>query len=251
MESYTYFADVYDMFMDDIPYEKWGDYLIELLKNNNVYDGIVLDLGCGTGTITEILADAGYDMIGVDNSQDMLNAAMNKRCNSGNEILYLLQDMREFELYGTVAAVVSICDSINYITEYGDLVRVFKLVNNYLDPNGVFIFDMNTVCKYKNIGEQVIAENRDGGSFIWENMYCEDSGINEYALTLFIKDEEGKFDRHCEYHVQRGYALDEVKRALAEAGMKFEAAYDAFTYDDVKTESERMYIVARESGKGM
>ena len=147
MESYTGFAEFYDLFMDNIPYEEWSKYLISLLKENNINDGIVLDIGCGTGNITEFLAKAGYDMIGIDNSEDMLMEAMNKRYDTGLDILYLCQDMRDFELYGTVAAAVSICDSMNYILEYDDLVNVFKLVNNYLDPNGLFIFDLNTIHK--------------------------------------------------------------------------------------------------------
>ena len=141
-ESYTSFAQVYDMFMDNVDYPAWSKYLIQLLKEYQVEDGLVLDLGCGTGNMTELLAKEGYDMIGVDNSEDMLEIASEKRAESGLNILYLLQDMREFELYGTVKAVVSICDSINYILEEDDLREVFSLVNNYLDPKGMFIFDL-------------------------------------------------------------------------------------------------------------
>ena len=120
MEAYAGFAAVYDLFMDDVPYEKWCRRIRELLKEYGVNDGLVLDLGCGTGTITELLAEAGYDMIGVDASEEMLELAVEKRERSGLDILYLLQDMREFELYGTVRAVVSVCDSMNYITEEAD-----------------------------------------------------------------------------------------------------------------------------------
>ena len=168
MDAYTSFAAVYDTFMDNIPYEEWAEYLISLLKEYGIEDGLVLDLGCGTGNMTEILASAGYDMIGVDNSEEMLDIAMEKREKSGQDILYLLQDMRGFELYGTVKAIVSICDSINYITEKEDLTDVFRLVNNYLDPKGIFIFDFNTVYKYQEVlGNQTIAEDRDDCSFIW------------------------------------------------------------------------------------
>ena len=144
MEAYTSFARVYDTFMDNVPYKEWADYLGKILKEYGIDDGLVLDLGCGTGSMTEMLASSGYDMIGVDNSEEMLGEAMEKRAESGHEILYLEQDMREFELYGTVRAIVSVCDCMNYITEEDDLFTVFKLVNNYLDPDGIFIFDMNT-----------------------------------------------------------------------------------------------------------
>ena len=193
MDSYTGFAEFYDLFMDNIPYEEWSNYLISLLKEYNVNDGIVLDMGCGTGNITEFLARAGYDMIGIDNSEDMLMEAMNKRYDSGLDILYLCQDMRDFELYGTVAAAVSICDSMNYIIDYKDLVKVFSLVNNYLDPNGLFIFDLNTIHKYKTMGDCTIAENRETGSFIWENSYFPDKKLNQYDLTIFAKDEDERY----------------------------------------------------------
>ena len=149
MEAYTSFARVYDTFMDNIPYEEWCEYLTGLMREYGVRDGLVLDLGCGTGNMTELLAKAGYDMIGADNAEEMLEIAMEKRDKSGHDILYLLQDMREFELYGTVRAVISVCDSVNYITEPEELQEVFRLVNNYLDPKGVFIFDFNTRYKYE------------------------------------------------------------------------------------------------------
>lgn len=250
MDAYTGFAAVYDMFMDNIPYGEWCTYLEGILKEYGVEDGLVLDLGCGTGKLTRLLAGDGYDMIGVDISEDMLEIAMEHQAEEGGEILYLLQDMREFELYGTVRAVVSICDSMNYLMEYEDLVQVFSLVNNYLDPKGIFVFDLNTPYKYQEIlGEQTIAENREDGSFIWENYYDEEEAVNEYDLTLFIREEDGRFRKYEETHYQRAYPLKTVKMALKEAGMEFVEAYDAFTKEPPKEDSERIYVIARESGK--
>jgi len=172
MEAYTGFAAVYDTFMDNVPYGEWCEYLTGLLKENGVESGLVLDLGCGTGSLTELLAARGYDMIGIDYSEEMLELAAGKRAESGQDILYLCQDMREFELYGTVRAVVSICDCINYITDPADLAEVFSLVNNYLDPGGVFIFDLNTEYKYAQVmGDTTVAEDREESSFIWDNQY--------------------------------------------------------------------------------
>jgi SAM-dependent methyltransferase len=250
VEAYTNFAEVYDLFMDNIPYEDWCSYVTGLLKEYGAREGLLLDLGCGTGSLTELLADAGYDMIGVDNSEDMLQIAMDKRTESGKDILYLMQDMREFELYGTVKAVISICDCINYLLDYKDLVKVFGLVNNYLDPGGVFIFDLNTVYKYERVmGDTTIAEDREECSFIWDNYYDGDTKLNEYDLSLFIREEEDLYRKYTETHYQRAYTIDEIKKALEEAGMEFLEAYDAFTREPVKDTSERIYLIAREHGK--
>ena len=251
MDAYTSFASVYDTFMDNIPYEEWAEYLISLLKEYRVNDGLVLDLGCGTGNMTELLAQAGYDMIGVDNAEEMLEIAMEKREKSGQDILYLLQDMREFELYGTVKAIVSICDSVNYVTEEEDLLEVFKLANNYLDPKGVFIFDFNTVYKYSEIlGNQTIAEDREDCSFIWDNYYYEEEQINEYELSLFIKETDSDlYRKYQETHFQKAYDLETMKRLVEQSGLEYVTAYDAFTKQLPTKESERVYIIARECGK--
>lgn len=247
MQAYMGFAQVYDLFMDNVPYEEWSSYLLELLREYGVNEGIVLDLGCGTGKMTRLMKNAGYDMIGVDNSQDMLQIAMEQ---DTENILYLCQDMREFELYGTVAAVVSICDSMNYILEEEELQTVFELVNNYLDPGGIFIFDLNTIYKYKSLlGDTTICENRDEGSFIWENYYDEEDCINQYDLTLFIKEESELFRKYEETHVQRGYELETIKELIEKAGMEFVTAYDAFTREVPGENSERIYVIAREKGK--
>lgn len=279
MEAYSSFAQVYDLFMDNVPYVEWAGYIMGLLEEYGIRDGLVLDLGCGTGKLTRILSDSGYDMIGVDNSVEMLEIARSfsesvdertsertEGCEKHRElegiegkeepsamknpILYLLQDMQEFELFGTVRAVVSICDSLNYILEEKELLQVFRLVNNYLDPSGIFIFDLNTVYKYKELlGETTIVENREEGSFIWDNYFEEETGVNEYDLTLFIREKENLYRRFEETHYQRAYSLEAVKQLLKEAGMEFVAAYDAFTKEPVREESERICIIAKENGK--
>lgn len=250
MDAYTGFAAVYDTFMDNIPYEKWCGYLAKLLKEYGVEDGLLLDLGCGTGSLTELLAGMGYDMIGIDNSEEMLELAMEKKEKSGRDILYLCQDMREFELYGTVRAVVSICDCMNYITEPEDLVTVFKLVNNYLDPGGIFIFDLNTEYKYEAVmGDCTIAEDREESSFIWDNQYDPEEKINIYDLSIFVREEGSLYRKYQETHYQRAYSLEEIKAALTKAGMELAAVYDAFTKNEPEADSERIYVIAREHGK--
>lgn len=272
-EQYSDFSNVYDLFMDNVPYENWADMITKTLKSHGISEGLVLDLGCGTGTLTRLLADRGFDMIGIDSSEDMLMIAREKNyllkddlteksginneiseLNSGigtsddalcdefyectSEILYLCQDITDFELYGTVRAVVSTCDSLNYVAKPDELLKTFKLVNNYLDPDGIFIFDMNAPEKYEQVlKDNVFAENRDDASFIWENSFDEESRINEYALTLFLQDEEtGLFEKTEEYHYQRAYSRDEILSLLEKAG---------FEIIDSHEEDLRLYYTVR------
>lgn len=278
MEAYTDFAQVYDTFMDDTPYGEWCEYLSGLLERyrpaesvcvKNCDDSVtndnlrqerntILDLGCGTGTLTELFARKGYDMIGIDNSQEMLQIAMDKRDRSGLDILYLMQDMRSFELYGAVGAVISVCDSLNYLTDEEDMVQTFRLVNNYLFPEGIFLFDFNTVYKYETvIGDATIAENREECSFIWENYYHAAEQINEYDLTVFVREQSGPdgnedsdagFRRFRETHYQRGYTLAQMQACLTEAGLVFLEAFDADTHGAVRDVSERIYVAAAKRG---
>ena len=250
MSAYEKFAQVYDLFMDNIDYEGWAEYVTDRLREYEITDGLVLELGCGTGTMTGLLAGKGYDMIGVDNSEEMLAEAMEKRVESGQDILYLLQDMQEFELYGTVRAVISVCDSLNYITEKEELLEVFRLVNIYLDPGGVFLFDMNTLHKYRDIlGDTTIAENRDEGSFIWDNTFDPEKNLNIYELAVFLPREDGLYEKCEELHCQKAYTREEIEELLKEAGLKLMAVYDAYTMNPATEDSERLFFMARESGK--
>lgn len=279
MESYSDFAEVYDEFMDATPYEEWCERLLKIIEQYGISrkksdnDGksfsaeelalesernLVLDLGCGTGTLTELLAAEGFDMIGIDNSPDMLQEAMQKKEASGHDIMYLCQDMRELELYCTVGTVISICDSVNYLLEDEEMIETFRRVNNYLYPQGLFIFDFNTDYKYREvIGDTTIAENREDCSFIWDNFYDEESRINEYDLTIFVKDtekdEDGEqlFRRFQEIHLQRGYELQEMLHFVEEAGLEFVFAMDADTEEEVTEETGRVLMVCREHGKAV
>ena len=278
MSAYQKFASVYDAFMEDIPYGKWCTCLIEKLSQAGITDGIVCELGCGTGNMTTRLAAAGYDMIGIDASGDMLAVAQKKellrkypdlagksRPNKGEakpaesgcgiqngqttDILYLQQDMREFELYGTVRAVVSVCDSLNYVLEESDLLQVFRLVNNYLDPGGMFLFDVNTPARYEAIGESTIAENRPEGSFIWENYYDTEDRLNQYDLTLFIPEGNGLYRKHEETHFERAYNEETIRRLLAEAGLVCDSVEAAYTGGPATKDTERILVAAHEVQK--
>ena len=248
MDAYTGFAGVYDQFMEDVPYEQWRDIIVQELKKESIDDGLLLDLGCGTGTMTVLLAAEGYDMIGVDGSEEMLMEAREKATDA--DILYLCQDMREFELYGTVRAVVSTCDTMNYLLTSEDFVQTVRLVNNYLDPGGLFIFDLNTLYKFRELmGNTTIAESGEDASFIWDNFFDEETGRNEYDLTLFIRQENGLYERQVEIHEEQGYTLEAVKGFLAEGGMEFVRVFDADTGGAPTDTSEKVFFIAREKGK--
>jgi SAM-dependent methyltransferase len=273
MEAYTDFAAVYDTFMDETPYDVWGDFVAGLIDKYGVSrpsDGsgadaeedseaaleeernLVVELGCGTGSFTQVLKNKGYDIMGIDLSPEMLDLARKKSAEAGLDIMYLEQDMRELDLYCTAGTIVSVCDSINYVLEDDEVIETFKLVNNFLYPEGVFIFDFNTLHKYRDvIGDTTIAENREDCSFIWDNYYHEDEHINEYDLTIFARcsDEDEVFRRSVETHYQRGYTLDEMKGFVEAAGLIFVIAIDADTHGEPGDDSERIYIVARENGK--
>ena len=282
MEAYTDFAAVYDTFMDETPYEVWGTFVAGLIEKYGIskpvrsgadqgkelpeeYDtaedsekaldeekNLVVELGCGTGSFTQELYKLGYDIMGIDLSPDMLNLARMKSQEAGYNIMYLEQDMRELDLYCTAGTIVSVCDSINYVLEDQEVIDTFKLVNNFLYPKGLFIFDFNTLHKYRDvIGDTTIAENREDCSFIWDNYYHEDDHVNEYDLTIFARcDEEDEvFRRSVETHFQRGYTLEEMKGFVAKAGLEFIEAIDAGTHEAPADDSERIYIIARENGK--
>ena len=251
LAAYEEFAFVYDMFMDNVDYDMWVKYIHRIWEKEGIEPKLIAELGCGTGNITERLAKEGYDMIGIDISEDMLSVARAKADDNGiTNILYSLQDMTEFELYGTVDVILSLCDSINYITEYDDLVSVFKQVNKYLEPDGLFIFDINTEYKFKHIlGDNTFADTEENAAYIWQNFYDENEKINEYYVNFFIKNNDNTYERTEECHYERAYSIEEIKNALSEAGLIFEHSYNAFSFDAPKEDSERIYIVAREHGK--
>ncbi len=249
MDIYNNFAKVYDTFMSEVPYSKWERFLTRVWEKYDLAPKLMCELGCGTGNLTSRLAK-NYDMIGIDISPDMLMIAREKNAEEGTNILYLEQDMCEFELYGTVDSIICMCDSLNYITEKEDVVQVFKLCNNYLNPEGLLIIDLNTEYKFKNVyGQNTFADNSEYGSYIWNNTYIEEDKINVYDVAFYVYDEEADmYERFDEYHEERAYSLDEIKGMLKEAGLQFVEACD-IGFNPINETTERMYIIAKEYGK--
>ena len=227
MDAYTSFASVYDLFMDNVPYEEWCAFLCKILAQHGITDGPVLDLGCGTGKMTRLMSEQGYDMTGIDNAAEMLQIAAMEP--GEVPILYLLQDMQDLELDGCVRAVYSVCDCVNYVLDEEELQQAFSRVHEYLEEDGVFIFDVNTSYKYtKLLAENTFAESRDEGSFIWDNYYNEEERINEYDLTLFIPEGDELYRRYTETHYQRNYETETLLKLLKNAGFTDICVYDDY-----------------------
>lgn len=246
MDAYTSFASVYDLFMDNVPYEEWCAFLCKILAQHGITDGPVLDLGCGTGKMTRLMSEQGYDMTGIDNAAEMLQIAAMEP--GEVPILYLLQDMQDLELDGCVRAVYSVCDCVNYVLDEEKLQQAFSRVHEYLEEDGVFIFDVNTSYKYtKLLAENTFAESRDEGSFIWDNYYNEEERINEYDLTLFIPEGDELYRRYTETHYQRNYETETLLKLLKNAGFIDICVYDDYTDAPLCETSERAVFVAKKS----
>ena len=209
---------------------------------------LVLDLGCGTGRMTVELGKRGYDMTGVDYSEQMLDIARRGAIKEGvgDRMLWLSQDMCELELYGTVDLTVSCLDCINHLTSPAELSTCLSLVHNYLVPDGLFIFDINGKRKFEQIygTENYVIENKD--SFcVWQNDYNPRSRLCDFYITVFKQRRDGSYERFDEIQTERMYTLRAMKSQLSRAGFELIGAYSDFDFTEASDESERIYIVAR------
>jgi ubiquinone/menaquinone biosynthesis C-methylase UbiE len=247
--TYNSFAQVYDLMMDNVPYEQWVHHIETLFLKHGCEPRLIADLGCGTGTMTVELAQKGYEMTGIDLSTQMLQIAKEKARAADVDVLFLNQDMTELDLYGTMDAMISTCDALNYIDSEAALCEIFKRVNLFLEPKGLFIFDMNTIYKFKELlGSHTFAETYEDSAYIWENYFDEDEGVNEYQVTLFIKEKDN-YERYEEIHYEYAYTVDKILGLLNEANLVVEGVYDAEELGPIHAKSERVFFVARENGK--
>lgn len=246
---YNDFAYLYDALQQDVPYEEFANYYVKIMEKFGGEKGLCLDLGCGTGNMTMCLDGMGFEMIGVDSSVDMLNVAREKAMEAERNILFLNQDMTSFELYGTVSMVVSTLDCVNYITDEKALLEVFKLVNNYLDPKGLFIFDINSSYKLEHVlGNNTYVSDDKEIFYSWQNSYDAEKKICTFDLTFFENDEDVYY-RYDETHYERAYSVEEITNLLEKAGMEVVGVYDNLTFNPPEDKSERIFFVARECGK--
>lgn len=253
MSAYDSIASIYDNINSEIDYHAWADFIEECFKKYlKEKPELVLDLACGTGSMTLELANRGYDMIGADLSEDMLTEAMDKAYDKGIEgVLFLKQDMRCFELYGTVGAIVCCLDSINYLTEDGDIEKCFKCAHNYLDPDGLFIFDANTPYKFENIygdnhyifeDKNSFGENAYCG---WQNDYDRETRLCNFYLSVFTEEDDGRFSRADEVQTEKCYFKEEIIENLEKCGFEILGFFEDYDFSTPKSDCERWYIVAR------
>lgn len=242
---YHILAQVYDE-MQDVDYQAFADYYQKVFARFDCRPQLILDLGCGTGAMTMAMAERGYEMIGLDASSEMLEIASAKGKEAGLDILYLLQDMTAFELYGTVGAMICALDGVNYLTEDGQLEKMLRLLHYYLDPGGLLIFDINTPYKFREI--------LDGNSFVydcddaycvWSNEYEEAEKRCYFDLNFFLKNPDGSYRRMDEYQEERVYEIPELKEAVEACKLEWVGVFDHLSFAPPREDSERVFVVVR------
>lgn len=240
---YNDFAEVYDK-LQDADYDRFVDFYEEIFKKLEMKPELVLDLACGTGNITLPMAKRGYDMIGLDMSVEMLNIARNKAYDEEQNILFLCQNMCEMELFGTVDAIVCALDGVNYITDYEDLKKLFCLAENYLNPGGIFIFDINSVHKLKNVlGNNTFVNEEQGIYYVWQSEFSEETQVCDFALTFFEEQEDGSYERFDEFQQERAYTIAQISQAITDAGLNVTGIYKPFEFSTANDGDERVFFV--------
>ncbi|AOT72990.1 hypothetical protein Gferi_04190 [Geosporobacter ferrireducens] len=231
--------------MQDVDYDGWTDYIEEIFQKYKASPVNIADLACGTGNITNRLAQRRYNLIGVDLSEDMLQIAQEKAASIGVEVIYLNQDIRELLLPTELDAILCICDGINYIIDEMDLMEVFRAVYQHLKKDGLFIFDISSQYKLSHVlGQNTFAENYEEVSYIWENYFDENRQICDFDLTIFMKEKD-LYRKHEESHSQKAYREDEVLSFVKQIGFKRTDVFDAFSFNKPKKNSERLYFVCQ------
>lgn len=244
-DMYENFANIYDR-LQDIDYSSFVDYYEKIFSKYGLSPKLVLDLACGTGSVTIPMAKKGYDMIGVDLSEEMLHIASEKSRIAKTDILFLNQDMTEFELYGTVDAAICSLDGVNYLTEDGDLDKLFYLVHNYLNPGGIFIFDINSEHKLKNIlGDNTFVYDEEDVFCVWDNNYDEDEKICSFSLDFFIKGKDGLYSRGEEYQEERAYSQKEICQIASKNSLEVIGIFNDRSFDSPTEQTERIFFVLK------
>ncbi len=250
MASYGDFAYYYDMLTENVDYDKRCEYICSLLAENGISEGILLDLACGTGTLSLMLSEKGYDVIGVDGSEEMLTQAQEKKMEAGADIIFLCQRMEELDLFGTINAAVSTLDSINHVTGKETVKEIFRRVSLFMEDKGIFIFDVNTPYKHKEIlGDNTFIYDLDEVYCVWQNS-TDANLVTTISLDLFEKDEDDEetYYRYSEEFSERAYDLDDIRTWLEECKFEVTAVYEEMTKQNVTDKTQRAVFVARKIG---
>lgn len=244
MSGYHIFSQFYDNLTFNVDYEKRAEYLQSVLSLWGHEAGLTLDLACGTGSMTLALKEKGWDIFGVDASQEMLSVAMDKAYDKELSILFLCQRMENLDLYGTIDTCISTLDSLNHITEKATLQAAFDKVALFMNPEGMFIFDVNTVYKHREIlGNNTFVYDTDDVYCVWQNSLIENNIIN-IELDMFEKA-DGVYTRHTERFKERAYEIGEIKEMLKKAGFATLAVYRDMTTEPIGEKDDRAIFVAR------
>ena len=243
MPSYEAFAQFYDGLMEDAQYKLRCDYIIEIMKRFNHDMGITLDLACGTGSLTRELAKRGIDVFGIDASSEMLSEAMQKSAEEELDILYLRQKMQNIDLYGTINTCVCTLDSINHLTKIEDVKKTFDRVGLFMDNGGMFVFDVNTVYKHKEVlADNVFVLENEKVYCVWQNTLNDDN-IVDISLDFF-EEENGVYYRSSENFSERAYSDEQIKEMLEQAGFEVKAVFGDLTFDEPDENEQRAIYVA-------
>ena len=246
MEQYREFASVYDIFMNEVPYDVWLSFVKEVWQKEGIRPKSICDVGCGTGNLLLPLAKDGYDVMGVDLSFDMLCQAERKLRKEGFTVFLSEQDMTEMYLPKKADCILCLCDSLNYLVEDGELSAAFGCFREALKEDGLLFFDLNTAFKFSHIlGQNTFAATAESAAYIWENNYNEEERINEYDVNFFLRRSDGSYVRTEEFHYERAFLWEEVEQALKENGFAVTAVYEDYTFVPAREESERICVVAR------
>lgn len=249
--AYSALAAFYDRLNSGIDYNAWADFICSLFSKNIIPVKLVLDLACGTGSMTIELARRGYEMTGADISTDMLAEAKRRTDRAGLDILYICQDMRVLELYGTVDAVICCLDGVNYLTDTTGLASCFSGVRRYLAPDGLFIFDVNTPYKFENIyGDRDYILEEDGVFCAWSNYYNKRSRLCRFELSLFAEGSDGRYNRFDEIQSERCWSMRTIKNTLTKCGLTLDSVYGGFERNAASDKDERWYFIARRVSEG-
>lgn len=244
--TYGEFADYFDFLNGDAQYSKRTKYMLELFQRFGTRPNILLDLACGTGEFSVAFAKKGLDVIGVDCSENMLAVARDKAQKAKQDVLFLCQRAEELDLYGTVGGAICCFDSINHITESAVLSKAFEKVSLFLEPDGLFIFDVNTVYKHKNVlGGKTFVYDEEDVYFVWNNEYKEKKHLVNIYLDIFQRIGNDEYKRIRQSITERAYTADELDKMLKKAGLEVVAVYDDMSYAPPHNESQRIYYVTK------